>query len=44
MLGGYTYNQDQYDAALIQTISDVLKDKQARQIPLLYSHRWGTHY
>lgn len=33
MLGGYTYNQDQYDAALIQTISDVLKDKQARQIP-----------
>ena len=33
MLGGYTYNQDQYDAALIQTISDVLEDKQARQIP-----------
>ena len=33
MLGGYTYNQDRYDAALIQTISDVLKDKQARQIP-----------
>ena len=33
MLGGYTYNQDRYDAALIQTISDVLKDKQARHIP-----------
>ena len=33
MLGGYTYNQDRYDAALIQTISDVLKDKQARYIP-----------
>lgn len=33
MLGGYTYNQDHYDAALIQTISDVLKDKQARHIP-----------
>lgn len=33
MLGGYTYNQDCYDAALIQTISDVLKDKQARHIP-----------
>lgn len=32
MLGGYTYNQDRYDAALIQTISDVLKDKQARHI------------
>ena len=30
---GYTYNQDRYDAALIQTISDVLKDKQARHIP-----------
>lgn len=33
MLGGYTYNQDRYDAALIQTILDVLKDKQARHIP-----------
>ena len=33
MLGGYTYTQDRYDAALIQTISDVLKDKQARHIP-----------
>lgn len=33
MLGGYTYNQDRYDAALIQTISDVLKDKQARHMP-----------
>lgn len=33
MLGGYTYNQNRYDAALIQTISDVLKDKQARHIP-----------
>lgn len=33
MLGGYTYNQDRYEAALIQTISDVLKDKQARHIP-----------
>ena len=33
MLGRYTYNQDRYDAALIQTISDVLKDKQARHIP-----------
>lgn len=33
MLGGYTYNQDRYDAALIQTISEVLKDKQARHIP-----------
>ncbi len=33
MLGGYTYNQDRYDAALIQTVSDVLKDKQARHIP-----------
>ena len=33
MLGGYTYNQDRYDAALIQTIADVLKDKQARHIP-----------
>lgn len=33
MLGGYTYNQDRYDAALIQTISDLLKDKQARHIP-----------
>lgn len=33
MLGGYTYNQDRYDAALIQAISDVLKDKQARHIP-----------
>lgn len=33
MLGGYTYNQDRYDAALTQTISDVLKDKQARHIP-----------
>lgn len=33
MLDGYTYNQDRYDAALIQTISDVLKDKQARHIP-----------
>lgn len=33
MLGEYTYNQDRYDAALIQTISDVLKDKQARHIP-----------
>ena len=33
MLGGYTYNQDRYNAALIQTISDVLKDKQARHIP-----------
>ena len=33
MLGGYTYNQDRYDAALIQTISDVLKNKQARHIP-----------
>ena len=33
MLGGYTYNQDRYDAAFIQAISDVLKDKQARHIP-----------
>ena len=33
MLGGYTYNQERYDAALIQTISDVLKDKQARHVP-----------
>jgi signal transduction histidine kinase/ActR/RegA family two-component response regulator len=33
MLGGYTYNQERYDAALIQAISDVLKDKQARHVP-----------
>ena len=31
--GGYTYNQERYDAALIQAISDVLKDKQARHVP-----------
>ena len=41
MLGGYTYNQDRYDAALIQTISDVLKDKQARHIPC-YIHTDGA--
>lgn len=33
MLGGYTYNQERYDERLIQTIMDVLKSKQARNIP-----------
>ena len=41
MLGGYTYNQDRYDAALIQTISDVLKDKQARHIPCYIPTDWA---
>ena len=33
MLGGYTYNQANYDERLIQTISEVLEGKQARHIP-----------
>lgn len=33
MIGGYTYNQKQYNEHLIQTIAEILDGKQARDIP-----------